>query len=151
MSINTDVWGAPETWVTSSISYAALADIKNAATDKNTYRKNYNSSSIPLNTLDLSPAFYGIGKGSVFCNPYYIAPYANNGDLSDPQIDVKPICNEIKTRPLIFTSSQISGANNQYDVRYAPDVTAVVTSNQSNAIITTSFNYQKVFAVPFVW
>ena len=151
MSININVWGTPETWVTSSVQYAALAEIKNAASDKNTYRKNYNSGSIPLNTLDLSPAFWGIGEGSVFCNPYYIAPYANNGDLSDPQIDVKPICEEIKTRPLLFTSSQISGANNQYDVRYAPDVTAVVQSNQSNSIITTSFNYQKVFAVPFVW
>lgn len=154
MQVNTSIWGASDTWVTpsaSDIQSGSVAEIKKAADAQDTYKENYDGGRIPLNDIDFSPSFYGIGKDCIFCNPYYIAPYADGGDLTKPKIDVRPVLDQKKDRPLMFITNNQSSSNIQYSNRFAPDLSSVTSNATSNSRMVLDFNYQKVFIIPQIY
>lgn len=79
MDVNYNVWGAPETWVDGSTA-EQKANIKFADSSHDTFRENYLNGNIELNSIDISPCFWGIGKGSIFRNPHYLSPYQSDGE-----------------------------------------------------------------------
>lgn len=145
MAINYDIWGAPETWVNSSDF--PYADIKTAKTDCNTFKKNYDNGNIPYNTIDLSLAFWGIGKNAFFAQPKYLSPYTDNG-VTGVKVDR---VHESVNIPCMFTTTREENALQAYNQRYKPNV-ATITENTGayNSAMICTFNYQKVMIVPYV-
>ena len=155
MEINTDIWGLPSSWVNGTTT-ETNADIKYPETTKNTYRKQYNSGGIPWNSIDLSPAFWGIGKGSILCQPHYLSAHTPNGELNNIEVTTERVFEPLD-KPLIFLQAYNTSFystfryNNRY--RYI-DGEHQTTSYPSGRMYTDkvmmSFNYQKVMAFGFV-
>lgn len=149
MGINTDIWGATETWV--SFTTYANGEVKTPAKEKDSYFKQWNTGGIELNNTDLSSCFWGVGKNSIWATPFLVAAYAANGDLSDIQFEKRRISNN-KDMPLLFTLGTTSSTElPRYTRRYKPDTTTSdVNNNFYTFPIVTSFNYQKVLVIPVV-
>ena len=145
MPVNTDIWGAPETWNDSDDF--PFADIKTAKTDCNTFKKNYENGNIPYNTIDLSLAFWGISKKAFFAQPKYLAPYTDNGVTG---VRVYPVHDPIDI-PCMFTTTRTDYAIQAYNQRYKPNV-ATISGNAGayNSVMMCAFNYQKVMIVPYI-
>lgn len=146
MAINYNIWGVPETW--QNDSYLNNADILIPATDRDTFRENYQAERIEYNTIDLSLAFWGISKDAYFVQPKYIACYTDNGVTGTVVEEVhKPV-----NMPLMLTTSDMSGytAPKNYENRYKPNVATISGSYNYTSYMATSFNYQKVMIIPAV-
>lgn len=148
MSINYDIWGSPETWVDGSTT-EQKAGIQFAVSSQDTYRELYTQGVLQLNEMDLSAAFWGIGKGSIFNKPYYLSPYQLNGET---EVAVDPAADNID-RPMILSSSNFqSDQYIRYAARYAPHRTEAVgtTSMSYTGKVILNYNYQNLFVVPYV-
>lgn len=146
MAINFDIWGAAETW--RNDTYLNNADILIPATDRDTFRENYQAERIEYNTIDFSIAFWGISKNAYFAQPKYIACYTDNGVTGT----VVEKVHEPVDMPLMLTTSDMAGytAPKNYENRYMPDVTSISGSYNYTSYMTMSFNYQKVMIIPAV-
>lgn len=154
MGINTDIWGTPETWelYTYSSGYTP-AEIKTPESARYDYKKIYDLGSIDLNTIDLSPCFWGMGKASMFAQAQYISAHYD-GDLSVPVLTVTPISQSAPNdKPLMFAMGSPSDTTvaPRYDRRYSPDRSSSPSSNNYTQRIVTSFNYQKIIAYPYIY
>ena len=151
MGVNFDVWGAENTWVAATSATYSKASTKYAATDRRLYRNLWLNEYLPLNEIDISPCYYGIGKGSILNKLYYISPYYDNGTT---KLDIKPVTEEINEKAVIFTygASNSSQCTLRYEQRYAPARSTVVGSLVSPYIagVVLDFNYQKVKVIPYV-
>lgn len=145
MAINTEIWGAPDTWVNSS-DYP-YADIKYPSSAKQTFKENYENGGIPYNTIDLSLSFWGIGKNAFFAQPKYLAPYTDNGVTG---VKVEPVHNPVDM-PCMFGATRTDNAIQAYNQRYKPNV-ATISGNAGayNTVMITDFNYQKIMVVPYI-
>ena len=117
MTVNFDVWGAPETWVDGSAA-EQKANIKFAESSRDTYRENYVSGSIPLNSIDL-PCYWGIGKGSIFRQPHYLSPYQSDGET---KVAIDDVLDESQTSfpMMFFTASSVPNQESRFSYRYSP-------------------------------
>lgn len=156
MSVNYDIWGAQESWIDGSASQQ-LAEIKLPATDKDTYRENWQRGAMEWNIIDLSPCFYGVNKEAVWCNPHYLAPYAIGGDKSTIDVYEEAILEEKKTQPLVL--GRITSAGSTLSVSYTrrwkeyemADIgSGTPIGNSYGESVVMSFNYQKIMAIPYV-
>ena len=145
MEVNYDVWGAPETWLDSS-DYP-YADIKYPPSAKQTFKQNYENGGIEYNTIDLSLAFWGIGKNAFFAQPKYLAPYTDNGVTG---VKVYPVHDPVDM-PCMFGATRTDNAIQAYSQRYKPNV-ATISSNTGayNTVMIPDFNYQKIMVVPYI-
>ena len=145
MAINYDVWGTPDTWNDSS-DYPS-ANIKYAKTDCDTFKKNYENGNIEYNSIDLSLAFWGIGKNAFFAQPKYLAPYTDNGVTG---VKVYPVHDPVDV-PCMFGATRTDNAIQAYNQRYKPNV-AVISGNAGayNTTMICDFNYQKIMVVPYI-
>lgn len=145
MAVNYDVWGAPQEWNDSTDF--PYADIKTAKTDCNTFKKNYENGNIPYNNIDLSLAFWGIGKNAFFAQPKYLSPYTDNGITG---VKVDPVHEPVNV-PCMFTTTRTDNAIQAYNQRYKPNV-ATISGNTGayNSAMICAFNYQKIMLVPYV-
>lgn len=148
MQVNTSIWGAPETWVDGTTAQQK-AGIKFADATKDTYREQYQLGTIPLNTIDSSPAFWGIGKGSIWCKPHYLSPYQFDGET---KVAIDPMLNEINSLPCIIMGD--AGLGNQYvryNNRYAPMITEAPPNQPGySAQIILDFTYKNIVLVPWI-
>ena len=148
LAINQTIWGAPETWVDGSTA-EQKANIKFAVSSQDTYRELYTQGILELNTIDLSAAFWGIGKGSIFNMPHYLSPYQLDDET---EVAIDAAADNID-RPLILSSSVFAGDQYiRYASRYAPHRTdPVVTTTMSyTGKIILDYNYKNLFVVPWV-
>ena len=147
MSINTDIWGLPSSWVDGSTAEQA-GEIKYPVAAADTYNEVYSTGLLNLNTIDLSCCFYGIGEGSILNKPYYISPYQLDGQT---ELSVQPVA-ESKSRPLILASGNapLSSTHIRYTSRWSPAVAAAPANDAYAGHVITSFNYQKIVLVPYV-
>lgn len=145
MEVNYDVWGTPDTWLNSS-DYP-YADIKYPPSAKQTFKQNYENGGIPYNSIDLSLAFWGIGKNAFFAQPKYLSPYTDNGITG---VKVDPVHEPVNV-PCLFTTTRTDNALQAYNQRYKPNV-ATISSNTGayNSAMICAFNYQKVMLVPYI-
>ena len=100
MEINTEIWGLPSSWV-DGVTNEQQAEIKYPEPAKNTYRKQYNSGGIQWNSIDLSPAFWGIGKGSILCQPHYLSSHTTDGELNNIEVSAERVSDPVE-KPLIY-------------------------------------------------
>lgn len=154
MGINTDIWGTPETWelYTYSSGYTP-AEIKTPEATRYDYKKLYDLGILELNTIDISPFFWGISKNSMFCQPQYISAHYD-GDLTDPVLTVTPVTQqEPRDKALMFMlgSPGNTTISPRYDRRYLPDRSTAPSSNNYTQRTVTSFNYQKIIASPWIY
>lgn len=148
LAINQTIWGAPETWVDGGTA-EQKANIKFAVSSQDTYRELYTQGILELNTIDLSAAFWGIGKGSIFNMPHYLSPYQLDGET---EVAIDAAADNID-RPLILSSSVFASDQYiRYVSRYAPhrtDAVSTTTMSYTGKVIV-NYNYQKLFLVPWV-
>ena len=148
MEVNTTIWGTPETWVDGTAA-EQKADIKYAAAEKDTYREQYQIGGIPLNTIDDSTAFWGIGAGSIWCKPQYLSPYQKDGET---EVAVDPMLDNITSLPCIIMGD--AGVGNQYiryKSRYAPMITEAPPNYPGySAKIILNFAYKNIVLVPWI-
>lgn len=148
MEVNYNVWGAPETWVDGTTAQQK-AGIKYAAESIDTYREQYLLGNIPLNSIDISAAFWGIGANSVWCKQQYLSPYQFDGET---RVAIDPILNDNVTLPLILMSE--AGSSNQYmrySNRYLPTLTDAPPSQVPYATkIMLDLHYTDIMLVPWV-
>lgn len=155
MAVNYDIWGAPETWVNGA-NNENQADIKYPESTKNTYRKQYNAGGIPWNTIDLSPAFWGIGKKSILCQPHYLSAHTPNGELDNIDITSERVFEPVD-KPLIFLQSYQTSFNPTYCYNYRyryidgeHQTTSYPVGRMYTDKVMMSFNYQKIMAFGYV-
>lgn len=149
MEINTDVWGLPSSWIDGSTSEQKAA-IKFAVSSQDTFNELYTQNILELNTIDLSAAFWGIGKGSIFRQPHYLSPYQKDGVTEVAVDDV--IDDSQSAYPLMFfTASTVTNQNTRFDYRYSPRrTTAPPQGVPYNSKIVLGFNYKDVMLEPLV-
>ena len=151
MEINENIWGLKENWVAST-NENQYAEFKFGAVDHQTFYELWNNNYLEDNEIDLSVAFYGIGKDSIWSNPVLIAPYIRDG-VSD--VYVKPLNEEPKDIPCILGSGSLTGPFANYDNvvyinRYDHDNPYLSQNSAHNRLVVVDFNYQKVVVVPYV-
>lgn len=155
MSVNYDIWGAQGTWIDGNSSQQK-ADIKFPATDKDTYRENWQREAMEWNTIDLSACFYGINKEAVWCNPHYLAPYAVGGNINTIDVYEELIPEEKQTQPLILgylssgSTLSVSYTRRWRSYEMADIRTGTPVGNGYSEAVVMSFNYQKIMAIPYV-
>ena len=151
MDINYEIWGAPKTWQDITAALAVQGELKIGEASHTTYNNAWTSERLPWNSFDKSPAFWGIGKKSILCNPHYIAPYCNSGDITDIDVYTEPVTTA-ENQPCIFTKNADSVLSPRWAYRYKPWETP--SSSPSDPAcsrdVILSFNYQKVILVPYV-
>lgn len=161
MAVNYDIWGAPEEWQNiDSSTWANLANCKKPKSGRTSYYNAFNAGALTAGDVptDLSLAFWGIGKGSILAHPMYLSSYWE-GDT------IKTAANEVQKPDnvpcvLNYASDPSSTqANMQWSYRYAPtDNPGESNFNINNLLgnvalartVIASFNYQKVYLVPYV-
>lgn len=145
MTVNTDIWGAPTDWVSNS-TYA-LAEGKQGAAGHTSYYNLWTNEHLDLNTIDISIAFWGISKDSIWAQPQFLSPYWDGEAI---QVDSRPVYDDPKDLPAIFACNQGYAQNAiNYNNRYT-DVAAAPYNNGTTGINLLSFNYQKMVIVPCV-
>ena len=148
MSINYDIWGAQSTWVDGD-SDQQKANVKFAEASKDTYREQYQTGGIPLNDIDKSPAYWGIGKDSIWCKPQYLSPYQKDGET---EVAVDPVFDNINSLPCIIMG--YAGAGSQYiryKERYAPMITEAPPLHAGyGGKIILDFAYKNIMLVPWI-
>ena len=148
MTVNYDIWGAPETWVDGSTA-EQKANIKFAESSHDTYRENYDNGNIELNSIDL-PCYWGIGKGSIFRQPHYLSPYQSDGETV---VAVDDVIDESQTTfpMMFFTATTVSQQNTRFDYRYSPRrTTSPPQAMPYNAKIVMNFSYKDIILEPIV-
>lgn len=148
MSVNYEIWGSPETWVDGTDA-EQKANVKFAEASKDTYQEQYVTGGIPLNDIDKSPAFWGIGKDSIWCKPQYLSPYMKDGET---EVAVDPVFNEISSMPCIIMGYAGTGSQYiRYKNRYKPMITEAPpnTAGYGGKIIL-DFAYKNIVLVPWV-
>ena len=148
MTVNFDVWGAPETWVDGSAA-EQKANIKFAESSRDTYRENYVSGSIPLNSIDL-PCYWGIGKGSIFRQPHYLSPYQSDGET---KVAIDDVLDESQTSfpMMFFTASSVPNQESRFSYRYSPRrTTSPPQAVPFNTKIVMNFSYKDILLEPIV-
>lgn len=148
MDVNYEVWGTRDTWVDGE-GVQLEADIKFAASTQDTYRELYTEGKLELNEMDLSAAYWGIGKGSIFNKPHYLSPYQKDGQT---EVAIDAAADNID-RPLILSSNNFAEQQYiSYEMRYAPHRTNVVgvTTMSYTGKVILDYNYQNLFIVPWV-
>ena len=149
MAINYGVWGQPDTWVTATGTTYVKGEIKTAEATHDTYSELWNDYITPLNNIDKSAYFYGVGKESIWLNPHYLAPYYD--DESNVKVYERR-CNETKEdKGLYFCNSSASSENFSYSRRYAPVVSVPTANNAYTTPITLDFNYHRVLCCPVIF
>lgn len=149
MQVNTSIWGAPETWVNGSTS-EQKASIKFAESSRDTYRENYENGNIDLNSIDLSPCYWGIGKGSIFRNPHYLSPYLLDGET---KVAIDDVLDDSQTSfPLMFfTASSVTNQETRFNYRYSPRrTTSPPQAVPFSTKIVLGFRYKDIILEPIV-
>lgn len=151
MPVNSDIWGLPADWVDGSTN-EQKADIKYPVSAKDTYKEQYNTNSLEWNTTDLSPAFWGIGKGSILAHPHYLSAHSPDGELTNIEITAESVI-EPQTIPAVFTerigTSYPPSLSYNYRYKYIDGEHQTSSYPQGNAYqdkVVMSFNYQKIMA-----
>lgn len=167
MAINTDIWGAPETWETPAGTMATNAAIKlpvfgNNATYKNTIAGAFDEDVFTWNNeiIDKSFAPWGIGKSGAVANPKWLYIAAEVGAtydaISTVNIYTRPQLKTDANRPFMPVWRNSSPANvtemySRFDYQYTPNAGAYSTykNNQRTAPIL-SFKYNNIIVVPWI-
>ena len=167
MAINTDIWGAPETWETPAGTMATNAAIKlpvfgNNATYKNTIAGAFDEGVFTWNDeiIDKSFSPWGIGKNGAFANPKWLYIAAEVGATYDAisviNIYTRPQLKDDANRPFMPVWRNASPANvtemySRFDYQYTPNAGAYSTykNNQRTAPIL-SFKYNNIIVVPWI-
>lgn len=159
MDVNYNVWGQPETWVDGN-STQQRADIKFSPAAQDTFQENYQNGNIPWNEIDLSLSYWGIGAGSIWAQPHLIYPYCPDGNLQNYEVEAQRIIPEGEDYtgiPAIFAPNNSVGTTYvSYTRRYKTlnpeeQTTGRPLGNSYTQRLFTSFNYQKVMVVPYVY
>lgn len=148
MEINTDVWGLPSSWATGASPYD-LMDLKIGATGLRNLRQFWENGRLQLNTIDLSPMYYGIGKDSLLNKIYYIAPYISDGET---QLSIEKLQEEDTDKSLIWSRTAPANNQTQYNWRWAEGRSDNVPTNASaySSTFALEYSYQKMILVPYV-
>ena len=148
LAINETIWGAPDTWATGSSPYD-LMDLKIGATGLRNLRQFWENGRLQLNTIDLSPMYYGIGKDSLLNKIYYIAPYISEGET---QLSIEKLQDEDTDKSLIWSRTAPANNQTQYSWRWAEGRSDNVATNASayNSTFALEYSYQKMILVPYV-
>lgn len=161
MDVNYEVWGNPEEWQDiSDYSWANLAECKIPKSGRTSYYRAYDAGALQGGEVptDLSLAYWGIGEGSILAHPVYLSPYWDGDTIKTAVNEVQ----EPKSVPCILNwASDPSGtqADMTWTYRYAPTDTPGQDSWRAQNLIATtaysrrliaSFNYQKVYLIPYV-
>lgn len=158
MDVNTDIWGLPATWVDGT-SAEQNADIKYPAAAKDTFKEQYTSGGIPYNEIDVSLAFWGIGKDCIFCNPQYLAPYCIGGDINTIDVYQEPIKQTKTEQPAIFSHGGLTAVSISYTRRWSYYTAAEIEADTQHRIpigtayteqLYAAMNYQKIMLIPYV-
>lgn len=161
MAVNTEIWGAPETWrELSSSSYAYLSDFKRPKNGVNSYSDLYRNDVLQGGDVptDLSISFWGINKNSILAHPVYLSSYWDGDEIKTA---VNRVTDKAETVPCILNYSGDPGlsVNTNWYYRYAPtdnpgesawSKNDVVYNTRYKREIAISFNYQKILLVPWV-
>lgn len=155
MGINTNIWGAPETWVDSrNNSNLNNSDVKVGASGYSTYADQYSAERIPLNNIDISPCFWGISSESIWGSMYAAYCYAPDGLENPVEIGEKLVTEsrENGSLPLMLIDSTMASPL-QYGLGYGKRYTPVESNIMSDNVpytrdIVLDFNYQKVICYP---
>lgn len=155
MAINTEIWGAPETWINGS-STEQRAGIKYPATTRDTYREVYSSGLLPWNTFDLSPCFWGIGAGSIWAQPHFLWAWCPTGEVTQFEVEGRKLY-EPKTISPIMSAGGSSGTNSY--ISYSRRWKYLDGEHQSSSYplspscgqkVISLFDYKKIIVVPYV-
>ena len=158
MDVNTDIWGLPATWVDGTTA-EQNADIKYPATNKDTYKEQYTTGGIPYNEIDLSLAFWGIGKDCIFCNPQYLAPYCVGGDINTIDVYQEPVKQTKTEQPALFCHGDQTTVSISYTRRWSYYTASEIEADVQHRIpqgsaythqLYAAMNYQKMMLIPYV-
>lgn len=154
LAINTEIWGAPETWVDGS-STEQKAGIKYPAAARDTYREVYNSGLLPWNTIDLSPCFWGIGAGSIWAQPHFLWAWCPDGDVGQFEAAGREVYAPKTISPIFTDGGTSSNVMYQYTRRWRYLDGEHQTSGYPLGLafgrkIFAMFNYRDIIIVPYV-
>lgn len=154
MTVNFDVWGAPETWVDGTTA-EQTAGIKFFATDRETYKKAWGGGFLRWNNIDY-PTYWGIGKGSIWAQPHFIWAYCPEGDPTQYEVETRKVYepHDITT---VFSQNVSSGVSTYISYarrwRYLDGEHQTTNYPLGNAVtrkIWALFDYSKILAIPYV-
>lgn len=161
MDVNYEVWGQPEEWQNiSNYSWAESADCKIPKSGRTSYYNAFNAGALEGGVVptDLSLAYWGIGEGSILAHPMYLSPYWDSDTIKTAANQVQ----EPKTVPCILnwaTDPSGTQADMSWNYRYAPTdnpgqdawrVENLIGISAYSRILIASFNYQKIYLIPYV-
>lgn len=153
MDVNYEVWGTPETWVDGD-NTQQQANIKFAESAHDTLGEAWTTGRVPWNTVDLSAAYWGISKDSMWAHPHQVWGWSEDGQTSDFEVGEGELLSEAVNIPAIFTGA---GSDSSCPISYTRRWKYRVLTEQSgipgNAYsrkVFMDFNYQKVMIVPYV-
>lgn len=153
MTVNFDVWGAPETWVDGS-NTEQKAGLKFFASGRDTYRNAWNNDFLPWNAIDY-PTFWGVGKGSIWAQPHFIWAWCPNGDTTEYSTDARKV---YEPHDITTVFSNGGSANTTY-ISYTRrwkyldgehQTTGYPISNSAAAKLWALFDYSKIIAIPYI-
>lgn len=154
MTVNYDVWGAPETWVDGTTA-EQKAGIKFFADERNTYKIAWGNGFLPWNTINY-PTYWGIGKGSIWAQPHFIWAWCPEGDPTQYEVDTRKVYepHDITT---IFSNNLSSGTSTyiSYTRRWKyldgeHQTSSYPIGNGTTRKIWALFDYSKIIAIPYV-
>lgn len=153
MDVNYEVWGTPDTWVDGEDAQLK-ADIKFAASTNDTLGEAWTTGRVPWNTVDLSAAYWGISKDSMWAHPHQIWAWSEDGQTSDFEVGDGELLTQAVDIPAIFTvaNTDIScpvSYSRRWKYRGATEQGSI-SGNAYTKRVFMDFNYQKVIIAPYV-
>ena len=145
MQINNTIWGLPDGWIDSAIFLNC--DAKIGAINRQSYYDLWDNNYLDLNDIDISCAYWGISKNSIWCKPHFLSPYWTGSAID---VDSRPAYDDtITDLPAIFAESTSNPSAISYASRYTNVNTPPNNYGTINPILL-DFNYQKIVVVPSV-